>query len=86
MSDILDRIITVKRDEIRVAQESVSLEELRLQASTRDSRDFVGALRAKHAAGKPAIIAEVISISSSVSHRPVTLRIPYHRVLGTSTG
>ena len=52
MSDILDRIITVKRDEIRVAQESVSLEELRLQASTRDSRDFVGALRAKHAAGK----------------------------------
>jgi indole-3-glycerol phosphate synthase len=65
MSDILDRIITVKRDEIRVAQESVSLEELRLQASTRDSRDFVGALRAKHAAGKPAIIAEVKKASPS---------------------
>jgi indole-3-glycerol phosphate synthase len=65
MSDILERIITVKRDEIRVAQESVSLEELRLQASTRDSRDFVGALRAKHAAGKPAIIAEVKKASPS---------------------
>ena len=65
MSDILDRIITVKRDEIRVAQESVSLEELRLQASTRDARDFVGALRAKHAAGKPAIIAEVKKASPS---------------------
>src|SRR5260370_15378217 len=65
MSDILDRIITVKRDEIRVAQESVSLEELRLQASTRDSRDFVDALRAKHTAGKPAIIAEVKKASPS---------------------
>lgn len=65
MSDILERIITVKRDEIRLAQESVSLEELRLQASTRDSRDFVGALRAKHAAGKPAIIAEVKKASPS---------------------
>jgi indole-3-glycerol phosphate synthase len=65
MSDILDRIIEVKRGEIRVAQESVSLEELRLQASTRDSRDFVGALRAKHAAGNPAIIAEVKKASPS---------------------
>ena len=65
MSDILDRIIEVKRGEIRIAQESVSLEELRVQASKRDSRDFVGALRAKHAAGKPAIIAEVKKASPS---------------------
>ena len=65
MSDILDRIIEVKRGEVRIAQESVSLEELRLQASTRDSRDFVGALRAKHAEGKPAIIAEVKKASPS---------------------
>jgi indole-3-glycerol phosphate synthase len=65
MSDILDRIIEVKRGEIRIAQESVSLEELRLQASMRDSRDFVGALRAKHAEGKPAIIAEVKKASPS---------------------
>ncbi|CAN7750549.1 indole-3-glycerol phosphate synthase TrpC [Caballeronia sp. LjRoot29] len=65
MSDILDRIIEVKRSEVRMAQESVSLEELRLQASARDSRDFVGALRAKHAEGKPAIIAEVKKASPS---------------------
>ena len=65
MSDILDRIIEVKRGEVRIAQESVSLEELRLQASTRDSRDFVGALRTKLAEGKPAIIAEVKKASPS---------------------
>ncbi|WP_213781710.1 indole-3-glycerol phosphate synthase TrpC [Caballeronia sp. dw_276] len=65
MSDILDRIIQVKRDEIRVAQESVSIEELRLQASTKDSRDFVGALRAKHGEGKAAVIAEVKKASPS---------------------
>jgi indole-3-glycerol phosphate synthase len=65
MSDILDRIIQVKRDEIRVAQESVSIEELRLQASTKDSRDFVGALRAKHGQGKAAVIAEVKKASPS---------------------
>ncbi|WP_075359964.1 indole-3-glycerol phosphate synthase TrpC [Caballeronia sordidicola] len=65
MSDILDRIIQVKRDEIRASQESISVEALRLQASTRDSRDFVGALRAKHAEGKAAVIAEVKKASPS---------------------
>jgi indole-3-glycerol phosphate synthase len=65
MSDILDRIIQVKRDEIRVSQESISMEELRLQASARDSRDFVGALRAKHAEGRAAVIAEVKKASPS---------------------
>ena len=59
MSDILDRIIAVKREEIRAAEQSAPLEELRLEASTRDLRDFVGALRAKHAEGKPAVIAEI---------------------------
>ena len=65
MSDILDRIIAVKREEIRAAEQNAPLEELRLEASTRDSRDFVGALRAKHAEGKPAIIAEVKKASPS---------------------
>ena len=65
MSDILDRIIQVKRDEIRISQESISMEELRLQASARDSRDFVGALRAKHAEGRAAVIAEVKKASPS---------------------
>ena len=65
MSDILDRIIDVKREEVRIAQQSAPLEELRLQASTRDSRDFVGAIRAKHEAGLAAVIAEVKKASPS---------------------
>jgi indole-3-glycerol phosphate synthase len=65
MSDILDRIIGVKREEVRIAQQSAPLEELRLQASTRDRRDFVGAIRAKHEAGLAAVIAEVKKASPS---------------------
>lgn len=65
MSDILDSIITVKHQEIRAARQTVSEAALREQAATRDSRDFVGALRAKHGAGKPAIIAEVKKASPS---------------------
>ena len=65
MSDILNRIIDVKRQEVRVAQQSAPLEELRLEASARDHRDFVGALRAKHAAGVPAVISEVKKASPS---------------------
>jgi indole-3-glycerol phosphate synthase len=65
MSDILDRIIDVKREEVRIAQQSAPLEELRLQASTRDRRDFVGAIRAKHEAGLAAVIAEVKKASPS---------------------
>lgn len=65
MSDILESIIAVKREEVRAAQLSAPLEELRLEASTRELRDFVGALRAKHAAGRPAVIAEVKKASPS---------------------
>jgi indole-3-glycerol phosphate synthase len=43
----------------------VPLEELRLEASSRDLRDFVGALRAKHAAGLAAVISEVKKASPS---------------------
>ena len=65
MSDILERIINVKREEVHAAQLSAPLEELRLEASSRDLRDFVGALRAKHEAGAPAVIAEVKKASPS---------------------
>ncbi|PLZ01435.1 indole-3-glycerol phosphate synthase TrpC [Burkholderia sp. WAC0059] len=65
MSDILERIIAVKREEVRAAQQSAPLEALRLDASARDLRDFVGALRAKHAAGQAAVIAEVKKASPS---------------------
>lgn len=65
MSDILERIIAVKREEVRAAELSAPLEELRLEASSRDLRDFVGALRAKHEAGAAAVIAEVKKASPS---------------------
>ncbi|MBB2932877.1 indole-3-glycerol phosphate synthase TrpC [Paraburkholderia silvatlantica] len=65
MSDILEKIIAVKREEVRAAEQSAPLEELRLQASTRDLRDFVGALRAKHDNGQAAVIAEVKKASPS---------------------
>ncbi|MCG1039004.1 MULTISPECIES: indole-3-glycerol phosphate synthase TrpC [Burkholderiaceae] len=67
MTDILDRIIAVKRDEIRAAQASAPLAALQLSAHARrgDLRDFVAALRAKHALGQPAIIAEVKKASPS---------------------
>ncbi|WP_414450430.1 indole-3-glycerol phosphate synthase TrpC [Burkholderia sp. 22PA0099] len=65
MSDILNRIIDVKRQEVAAALRSTPLEALKLEAETRDLRDFVGALRAKHAAGQPAVIAEVKKASPS---------------------
>lgn len=66
MSDILNRIIAIKRDEIRAAQAHTSSEELQLAAARRtDARDFVGALRAKHALGQPAVIAEIKKASPS---------------------
>ncbi|GAB6847517.1 indole-3-glycerol phosphate synthase TrpC [Paraburkholderia kururiensis] len=65
MSDILQRIIAVKHEEVRAAQESAPLEELRLAASARDLRDFVGAIRVKHESGLAAVIAEVKKASPS---------------------
>ncbi|MEJ2768479.1 indole-3-glycerol phosphate synthase TrpC [Mycetohabitans sp. B46] len=67
MTDILDRIIAIKRDEIRAAQTSAPLAALQLSADARhgDLRDFVAALRAKHALEQPAIIAEVKKASPS---------------------
>lgn len=65
MSDILNRIIDVKRQEVAAALRSTPLDALKLEAETRDLRDFVGALRAKHAAGQPAVIAEVKKASPS---------------------
>ncbi|ACR27634.1 indole-3-glycerol phosphate synthase TrpC [Burkholderia glumae] len=67
MSDILNRIIAVKREEIAAGLRSTPLEALRLEAEARgaDTRDFVGALRAQHAAGRSAVIAEVKKASPS---------------------
>ena len=66
MSDILNKIIAVKRQEIAEAVNRKPLAAMRQDAESRVlTRDFVGALRAKIAAGKPAVIAEIKKASPS---------------------
>lgn len=66
MSDILDKIVAVKREEIAAAKFKRDLPSLRREAETRtDVRDFAGALRSKVAAGQAAVIAEVKKASPS---------------------
>ena len=66
MSDILNKIITVKREEVAAAIERKPLAAMRADAESRVlTRDFTGALRAKIAAGKPAVIAEIKKASPS---------------------
>jgi indole-3-glycerol phosphate synthase len=66
MSDILEKIVAVKLQEVAAAKTRKSLELVRADAESRVlTRDFVGAIRAKIAAGKPAVIAEVKKASPS---------------------
>ena len=66
MSDILNQIIAVKREEIAAAQKRMSLSAMRADAESRVlTRDFEGALRRKMAAGQAAVIAEVKKASPS---------------------
>ena len=66
MSDILDKIIVVKREEVAALVRQKPLLAIRADAESRVlTRDFVGALRSKIAAGKPAVIAEVKKASPS---------------------
>ena len=66
MSDILDKIVAVKRDEISLARRKRDLASLRRDAeSLGGQRDFVGALRGKIAAGKAGVIAEIKKASPS---------------------
>ncbi|MGI4859335.1 MAG: indole-3-glycerol phosphate synthase TrpC, partial [Janthinobacterium lividum] len=68
MSNILEKIVAVKREEIAAAQRTLPFEALRGEAERRpgaDARDFVAALRRKQTDGVPAIIAEVKKASPS---------------------
>ncbi len=66
MSDILDKIVAVKRQEVAAATKRKPLPAVRADAESRVlTRDFLGALRAKVAAGQPAVIAEVKKASPS---------------------
>lgn len=66
MSDILQKILATKRRE--VAEAKASKPQVELVARARDmppTRDFVGAIRAKRAVGKLAVIAEIKKASPS---------------------
>ncbi len=66
MSDILDKIVAVKHQEVAAAQKRKPLDVVRADAESRIlTRDFVGAMRAKMTAGLPAVIAEVKKASPS---------------------
>ena len=66
MSDILDKIVAVKRDEIAAARSTRDIASLRRDAeSLGGQRDFVGSLRAKVAAGQAGVIAEIKKASPS---------------------
>ena len=66
MSDILQRIVAVKRDEVAQARRRYGLAELQAQAAAASpARGFAAALRARVEAGHPAVIAEVKKASPS---------------------
>ena len=85
MSDILQRIIATKHAEVAAAP---PLAELRRAAEAAmhhlPPRDFVGALRARLAAGQPAVIAEIKKASPSkgvirADFRPAEIAASYAR-------
>ena len=66
MSDILNKILAVKRDEVAAARAVKSLAALREEAFAQPApRDFVGAIRGKIDAGRSAVIAEIKQASPS---------------------
>jgi indole-3-glycerol phosphate synthase len=66
VSDFLRRILATKRAELEAARASVPLARMEERARAAPApRDFTAALRAKLAAGKPAVIAEIKRASPS---------------------
>lgn len=85
MSDILQKILATKRVEIEAAEREVSREAI--VEAARDGvpvRDFVGAIRAKIAAGGAGVIAEVKKASPSkgvirADFRPAEIAASYEK-------
>ena len=66
MSDILNKILATKAQEIAAAQQHLTLETVQKMAAEQSApRDFVGAIRQKIAAKKSAVIAEIKKASPS---------------------
>ena len=66
MSDILNKILAVKRDEVAAARAVKPLAAVREEALAQPApRDFIAAMRGKIAAGQSAVIAEIKRASPS---------------------
>ena len=66
MSDILQRILAVKQAEVAAAMAVSDLAAVKLAAAAADRpRDFVGAMRTRITAGRPAVISEIKKASPS---------------------
>lgn len=85
MADVLQRILGTKREEVRAARAALPLAEMERRArAAPPPRDFVGALRAKIGAGRPAVIAEAKRASPSKgllreSYEPAAIARSYAR-------
>ena len=85
MSDILNRILATKKDEVATARSRVSLSELKVLArDAGPARDFVGAIQTRIAAGQPAVIAEIKKASPSkgvirADFDPAGIAVSYER-------
>lgn len=66
MSDILNKILAVKREEVTAAQNAKPLTAIRTEAEAQATpRNFIGAIRTKVGAGGTAIISEIKKASPS---------------------
>jgi indole-3-glycerol phosphate synthase len=66
MSDILNKILATKAEEVAAAKSALPLAEVAALAKDQPpARDFVGAIRSRIAAGRPAVIAEIKKASPS---------------------
>jgi indole-3-glycerol phosphate synthase len=85
MSDILNKILAVKRAEVIAAKTAKPLDAVRAEAGRQaPARDFVAAIRAKLTAGHPAVIAEIKKASPSkgvlrADFRPAEIAASYER-------
>jgi indole-3-glycerol phosphate synthase len=85
MSDILNKILAVKNQEIAAALSAKPLPVMRAEAEqAAPARDFAGAIRGKIAAGQAAIIAEIKKASPSkgvirADFRPAEIAASYER-------
>ncbi|MBP7394508.1 MAG: indole-3-glycerol phosphate synthase TrpC [Zoogloea sp.] len=85
MSDILNKILAVKREEVAAARALVSDAAVRERAAAEaPARGFVAAIRARIVAGQPAVISEIKKASPSkgvirADFRPAEIAVSYEK-------